>query len=73
MYCVCYLDKIMHDRIKSDILDSYKDVVDFLFRKCNKSEQLGNIPVRVSDTLFDNSVNIVPTIVFQNIPNNVMI
>lgn len=54
----CYLDKIMHDRVKSDILDSYKDVVDFLFRKCNKSEQMGNIPVRVSNTPFYSLKNV---------------
>lgn len=57
MYYIYYLDKIMHDRVKKDILDSYKDVIDFLFKKCNKSEQLGDIPVRVSNTLYLNKYN----------------
>lgn len=40
----------MYNMIKRDILDSYTDVVDSLFKKCNLSEKIGNIPVRVSNT-----------------------
>lgn len=37
--------------IKRDIFDSYTDVVDSLFGKCNISERIGNSPVRVSGIL----------------------
>lgn len=42
----------MYDMIKKDIFDSYTDVVDVLFNKCNLSEKIGDIPVRVSDITF---------------------
>lgn len=42
----------MYDMIKKEVFESYTDVVDTLFNKCNKSEKLGNIPIRVSDTTF---------------------
>lgn len=34
--------------IKRDIFDSYTDVVDSLFNKCNISERIANTPIRVS-------------------------
>jgi len=37
----------MYDMIKRDIFDSFTDVVDSLFNKCNKSERIGESPVRV--------------------------
>lgn len=41
----------MYDKIKRDIFDSYVDVVDSLFQKCNLSERIGNIPIRVSNSI----------------------
>lgn len=38
----------MHDMIKRDIIDSFTDVVDSLLNKCDKSEKIGNNPIRVS-------------------------
>lgn len=43
-----FSDKYMYDMIKRDIFDSYTDVVDSLFNKCNISERIGNTPIRVS-------------------------
>lgn len=46
--------------IKRDIFDSYTDVVDSLFGKCNISERIGNSPIRVRRVLLElYSVNIV--------------
>lgn len=46
-----FSDKYMYDMIKRDIYDSYTDVIDGLFGKCNISERIGNSPVRVSGQL----------------------
>lgn len=45
----------MYDMIKRDIFESYTDVVDSLFNKCNRSERIGNTPIRVSDSYFKNN------------------
>lgn len=48
MYFFLCTDKYLSDMIKRDIFDSYTNVVDSLFSKCNKSEKNGKIPIRVS-------------------------
>lgn len=45
----------MYDMIKRDIFNSYTDVVDSLFNKCNRSERIGNTPIRVSNSYFKNN------------------
>lgn len=45
----------MYDMIKRDIFNSYTDVVDSLFNKCNRSERIGNTPIRVSGSYSKNN------------------
>lgn len=47
-------NKYMYDMIKRDIFDSYTDVVDSLFNKCNISERIGNTPIRILDPVYGN-------------------
>lgn len=42
----------MYDMIKKDIIDSYKDIIEILYIKCNLSEKIGEIPIQVSDYAF---------------------
>ncbi|VVC34716.1 Hypothetical protein CINCED_3A002860 [Cinara cedri] len=47
-------NKYMYDMIKKEVFESYTDVVDSLFNKCNKSEKLGNIPIRLLEPVYGN-------------------